>query len=152
LLKQRFISSPIDGVVAERLLVGGEYAYEQAPILTIAQIDPLNVEVFVPVALYGSIRNGMQATVFPEAPVGGIHTAIIEVLDPLIDARSGTFEFVCSFPIHTTRFQRACDARLNFRPLVPQTHRNPPPKPAASGPPSTVHPLQLFWSQAIPSE
>jgi RND family efflux transporter MFP subunit len=90
-LKLRSIKSPIDGVVAERSLLGGEYAYEQAPIMTIAQIDPLNVEVFVPVALYGAISVGMEATVLGEAPVGGRYVAKVEVIDPLIDARSGTF-------------------------------------------------------------
>jgi RND family efflux transporter MFP subunit len=69
-LKQRSILSPIDGVVAERNLFGGEYAYEQAHIMTIAQINPLNVEVFVPVALYGTINMGMEAVVSAEQPVG----------------------------------------------------------------------------------
>jgi RND family efflux transporter MFP subunit len=91
ILKLRSILSPIDGVVAERLLLGGEYAYDQAPIMTIAQINPLNVEVFVPVALYGTVTIGMQAKVFGEQPVGGTYTAVVEVIDPLIDARSGTF-------------------------------------------------------------
>jgi RND family efflux transporter MFP subunit len=90
-LKQRSIKSPIDGVVAERNLLGGEYAYDQAPIMTIAQINPLNVEVFVPVALYGTINVGMEAIVLGEMPVGGRHVAKVEVIDPLIDARSGTF-------------------------------------------------------------
>jgi RND family efflux transporter MFP subunit len=90
-LKLRSIRSPIDGVVAERNLLGGEYAYDQAPIMTIAQINPLNVEVFVPVALYGTIKVGMEATVTGEAPVGGRYAAKVEVIDPLIDARSGTF-------------------------------------------------------------
>jgi multidrug efflux pump subunit AcrA (membrane-fusion protein) len=90
-LNLRSILSPIDGVVAERNLVGGEYAYEQAPIMTIAQIDPLNVEVFVPIALYGTVRVGMEATIFGKAPVGGEYKATIEVIDPLIDARSDTF-------------------------------------------------------------
>jgi RND family efflux transporter MFP subunit len=89
--KQRSIFSPIDGVVAERSLLGGEYAYEQAPIMTIAQIDPLNVEVFVPASLYGTIKVGMEATVSGEQPIGGRHTATVEVIDPLIDSRSGTF-------------------------------------------------------------
>ncbi len=63
-LKLRSIRSPIDGVVAERNLLGGEYAYDQAPIMTIAQINPLNVEVFVPVALYGyASRSGWSAAV-----------------------------------------------------------------------------------------
>jgi RND family efflux transporter MFP subunit len=90
-LKQRSIVSPIDGVVAERNLLGGEYAYEQAPIMTIAQIDPLNVEVFVPIALYGSIGLGMEAIVSGEQPVGGKYIAKVEIIDPLIDSRSGTF-------------------------------------------------------------
>jgi RND family efflux transporter MFP subunit len=90
-LKQRSIVSPIDGVVAERNLLGGEYAYEQAPIMTIAQVDPLNVELFVPIALYGAIQIGMEATVTGEPPVGGRYTATVEVIDPLIDSRSGTF-------------------------------------------------------------
>ncbi len=90
-LKQRSILSPIDGVVAERNLLGGEYAYEQAPIMTIAQINPLNVEVFVPIALYGAITIGMEAIVSGEQPVGGRYAASVEVIDPLIDSRSGTF-------------------------------------------------------------
>jgi len=90
-LKLRSVKSPIDGVVAERHLLGGEYAYDQAPIMTIAQINPLNVEVFVPVALYGTIKAGMEATVIGEVPVGGRYLARVEVIDPLIDARSGTF-------------------------------------------------------------
>nr|WP_256465587.1 efflux RND transporter periplasmic adaptor subunit [Bradyrhizobium sp. 138] len=90
-LKLRSIKSPIDGVVAERNLLSGEYAYEQAPIMTIAQINPLNVEVFVPVALYGTIKVGMEASVTGEAPVGGRYLAKVEVIDPLIDARSGTY-------------------------------------------------------------
>jgi multidrug efflux pump subunit AcrA (membrane-fusion protein) len=81
----------IDGVVAKRNLLGGEYAYDQTPIMTIAQINPLNVEVFVPIALYGTVKVGMEATVTGEAPVGGRYVAKVEVIDPLVDARSGTF-------------------------------------------------------------
>jgi membrane fusion protein, multidrug efflux system len=91
ILRQRSILSPISGVVVDRNLLGGEYAYEQAPILTIAQIDPLNVEVFLPVALYGSINVGMQAPVRADKPIGRTYSATVEIVDRLIDARSGTF-------------------------------------------------------------
>jgi RND family efflux transporter MFP subunit len=90
-LRQRSIVSPISGVVVERSLLGGEYAYEQAPIMTIAQIDPLNVEVFLPISLYGTIHVGMQATVKGEKPVGGTYVATVEIVDPLVESRSGTF-------------------------------------------------------------
>ena len=88
-LKQ--IQSPIDGVVVERKLSPGEYIYEQTSIMTIAQLDPLNVELVLPQDRYGMIRVGEVGTVHPAAPVGGAYKAVVEVVDPVIDAASGTF-------------------------------------------------------------
>ena len=69
-LEMRNIRSTVDGVVVKRELAAGDYVGEK-PILTVAQINPLNVEVVVPVRRYGSITKGMLAEVRPEAPVGG---------------------------------------------------------------------------------
>jgi RND family efflux transporter MFP subunit len=113
-LKLRSIQSPIDGVVAERNLLGGEYAYEQAPIMTIAQIDPLNVEVFVPVALYGTIAVGMPATISPEQPLGGQYSATVEVIDPLIDARSGTFGIRLLLPNPNNKIPAGLRCKVEF--------------------------------------
>jgi len=90
-LQQRTLRSPIDGVVVERLLVPGEYQNEQTPILTLAQIDPLYVEVFVSTSYYGRIHLGSKAEVRPEQPVGGVYTAVVTVVDRVLDAASGTF-------------------------------------------------------------
>jgi RND family efflux transporter MFP subunit len=89
-LKHRTLRSPIDGVVVERLLVPGEYQNEQSPILTLAQIDPLHVEVFVSTSYYGRIHIGSKAEVRPEQPVGGVYTAVVTVVDRVLDAASGT--------------------------------------------------------------
>jgi RND family efflux transporter MFP subunit len=113
-LKQRSILSPIDGVVAERSLLGGEYAYEQAPIMTIAQIDPLNVEVFVPVSLYGKIKLGMEAIVVGEQPVGGRYSATVEVIDPLIDSRSGTFGIRLVLPNPENKIPAGLRCKVEF--------------------------------------
>lgn len=88
--KRRIISSPVNGVVAARLLGPAEYVGEN-PILTIARIDPLYVEVVAPVSYFGQIKSGSKATVFPEAPVGGEYSAQVIVVDKVIDAASGTF-------------------------------------------------------------
>ena len=88
-LKQ--IRSPVDGVVIDRKLSVGEFIYEQTSIMTIAQIDPLNVELVLPLERYGSIRIGSTATVHPVVPVGGAYAAKAEVVDPVIDAASDTF-------------------------------------------------------------
>jgi RND family efflux transporter MFP subunit len=89
-LNQKTIRSPIDGVVVERKLGAGEYAFDQAHLMTVAQIDPLNVEVFVPLTQFGKIRLGLTAEVRPEQPVGGRYTATVTVVDQVFDAASGT--------------------------------------------------------------
>jgi RND family efflux transporter MFP subunit len=89
-LRQRTILSPIDGVVVERKLGPGEYAFDQAHLVTVSQIDPLVVEVFLPLDLFRKIQVGSLAEVYPEEPIGGKHTATVTIVDQVIDAASGT--------------------------------------------------------------
>ena len=113
-LKQRAIRSPIDGVVAERSLVGGEYAYEQAPIMTIAQVDPLNVEVFVPIALYDVVKIGMKAVVSGEQPVGGRYIATVELIDPVLHSGSGTFGIRLLLPNPNNKIPAGLRCKVEF--------------------------------------
>jgi len=89
-LDEHTISSPIDGVVVERFKSAGEYP-DDGPILTLAQLDPLNVEVLLPAAQFGSITPGMSAMVSPEAPLEGSYTAEVKIVDKIVDASSGMF-------------------------------------------------------------
>ncbi len=91
-LRMRVIRSPVDGVVVERLLKPGELTNSNTkePILKLAEIDPLNVEVVLPASLYGHVRRGDLAEVMPETPVGR-YSAKVVVVDRVIDAASGTF-------------------------------------------------------------
>jgi len=89
-LKQRTIRSPISGVVVSRALGPGEYAFDQAHLVTVSQIDPLNVEVFLPLSQFGRIRPGNIAEVYPEEPVGGRYAATVTIVDHVFDAASGT--------------------------------------------------------------
>lgn len=86
----RTIRSPINGVVVERFMHPGEFP-KQERILKLAQIDPLRVEAYAPVAMLGKISVGAQAIIKPEDPVGGNHTAKVTVVDHVVDAASGTF-------------------------------------------------------------
>jgi RND family efflux transporter MFP subunit len=90
-LRQRSIISPIDGVVTEKALSEGEYRYETNHIVTIAQLNPLYVEVFIPIAYYGQTHPGAEAVVAPEKPVGGRYTGKVIVVDRVLDAASNTF-------------------------------------------------------------
>lgn len=89
-LAMRTIRSPLNGVVVERSRSPGEFV-GQDPVLTIARIDPLTIEVILPAARFGSIRRGLEAKVMPEAPIGGEYTASVTIVDEVIDAASGTF-------------------------------------------------------------
>lgn len=89
-LELRTIHSPVDGVVVERFLGPGEYVGEE-PIMKIARIDPLYVEVVVPVEKFGTIKKGMKAEVRPEPPLRGRYRARVIIVDRVMDAASGTF-------------------------------------------------------------
>jgi RND family efflux transporter MFP subunit len=97
-LRQRAIVSPVNGVVVERLLSVGEYRNDQSAIMTIAEIDPLRVEVFVPTVYYGQIAAGDIGHVHPEEPIGGEHDASVIVVDKVMDAASGTFGVRLALP------------------------------------------------------
>jgi RND family efflux transporter MFP subunit len=89
-LEQKIIRSPVDGIVVDTFIAPGE-SVEDKPILKMAQIDPLKVEVIVPVELYGSVIEGTTAIVKPEQPIGGEYQARVTIVDRVIDGASGTF-------------------------------------------------------------
>jgi RND family efflux transporter MFP subunit len=115
-VNQRYIHSPLNGVVVERSLWNGEYAYEQAPIMTLAQTDPLKVEVFLPVSYYHDVTPGMKIKVFPAAPVRGEYTASVDVIDTVFDSRSGTFGVRLQLPNPDSKLPAGvrCKAQFNF--------------------------------------
>lgn len=90
-LSQRVIRSPLDGIVVTRHLYGGEFLRAEDSVVTVAQVDPLHVEAFLPVAVYPTLAPGMTLRVTPDAPVAGVYDARVEVIDRVFDAASGTF-------------------------------------------------------------
>lgn len=89
-LARRAIRSPISGVVVERYVSPGEYVNSQ-PLLRVARIDPLRVEVIVPAQMFGKISPGMRATILPELEEYGEQTATVTIVDKVIDSASSTF-------------------------------------------------------------
>jgi RND family efflux transporter MFP subunit len=88
-LERRVVRSPLKGIVVERFRSPGEYV-DGDKIFKVVQIDPLNVEVVVPVSMLGLVSKGMRAEVRPEIPVGVVYTATVKVIDRVVDAASGT--------------------------------------------------------------
>ncbi|HEY7496041.1 MAG TPA: efflux RND transporter periplasmic adaptor subunit [Candidatus Tectomicrobia bacterium] len=114
-LARRTIKSPITGVVVERVRHPGEFANEN-PILTLAQMHPLHVEVFVPVHFLGQVAVGMRAEVMPEPPVNRMYEARVKTIDRLVDAASGMFGVRLELPNHDYRIPAGLKCQVSFQP------------------------------------
>jgi len=100
-LRLKTIVSPVTGIVMERLMHPGEVAEAgvgRKPILKVADVDTLHVEVVLPVEAFGKVKIGSKATVIPDAPVGGKYSAAVSVVDRVFDAASGTFGVRLTLP------------------------------------------------------
>jgi len=128
-LKRHTIRSPIGGVVAERYLNPGE-SVEDRPVVKVAQIDPLKVEVVMPVDKFGAISAGQQAMVLPEASIGGRYESTVTIVDPIIDAASGTFRVTLMLPNPEHKLTSGLRCQVSFS-------GNSPSKSATKKPIST---------------
>lgn len=98
-LERRTIRSPISGVIVERYKAVGEYI-EAEPVYRIANLDPLHVELILPVEQLGTIDLGMKAEISLDIPSqeGVKHVAVVKSVDRVADAASGTFGVLLSMP------------------------------------------------------
>jgi len=96
-LAQRTLRAPISGVVVERFMALGEYV-DQKPVLRIAAVDPLRVDVLVPAAAFGQVLVGQKGQVVPELVDRRVLTATVKTVDRLIDAASNTFRVRLELP------------------------------------------------------
>lgn len=95
------LASPIDGVVTDRLQNPGELAQTgdaATAIVKLAQIDPLRVDIVLPVARHGAVKPGAVVEVRPEPPFTGTWKATVRVVDKVIDSASGTFRVRLDLP------------------------------------------------------
>lgn len=100
-LRLRTIRSPIDGVVVDRLINPGELADNRdirRPLLKLAEINLLYVEVLLPSSAYGTVKQGETIEVMPEQPAGKRYSATVKVIDKVFDAASNTFGVRLALP------------------------------------------------------
>lgn len=143
LLDQRTIRSPIDGVVVERLAAPGEFV-DDKPLLRLADLDPLRVEVILPAALFRTITPGMDAEVRPDGPEAGSHQARVTIVDRVIDPASNTFGVRLELPNPDYRLPSGLRCTVRFAGVTAAE-----PAPAAANPaPTAVDPQTAPPAQA----
>ena len=129
-LNLRTLRSPFDGVVMDRMLNPGDltqYGTETKPILKLAQIDPLRVEVVLAVGYYGKLSVGMTAEVTPEG-LGGRYAATVKVIDRVFDPASGTFGVRLELPNHQRTVPGGIRCQVEFAQLKAPERRLPASK------------------------
>lgn len=117
IINLKSIRSPINGVVMERILNPGELAEAgvgRKPILKLAEIDVLYVEVLLPAEAYGQVKSGAAVEVVPEVPAGTRHRATVKLIDRVLDAASGTFGVRLELPNPKHALPAGIRCKANF--------------------------------------
>lgn len=84
---QRFkLLAPFDGVTGLRLVNVGDYLKDGTDIVNIEDMDALLVDFRLPERFQSRVRAGQQAQLNADALPGRPFTAVIQAVDPLIDA------------------------------------------------------------------
>jgi RND family efflux transporter MFP subunit len=129
-VQQRIIRSPIDGVVAERYASAGE-RIDDKPLLRIAKVDPLRVQLVVPVAMYPQVQHGGLARVVPELPGAAPVSARVTMIDKVIDPASNTFRVHLELPNPEGALPAGLRCKAEFMP--PSAAADPQAHAAAGG-------------------
>lgn len=96
-LAQRTLRSPFDGIVTERFVNVGERV-EDKPLMRLAMLDPLRVEIVVPANRYGTLAVHDRLSIQPEIPNVAPVMARVTHIDKVIDAASNTFRVRMTLP------------------------------------------------------
>ncbi|MDH5540303.1 MAG: efflux RND transporter periplasmic adaptor subunit [Rhizobacter sp.] len=119
-LALRTVRSPFAGVVSERYVNLGERV-EDRPLMRVAVIDPLRVELMVPTAHYGALKTGDEVTIRPELPGVQSVVATVRHVDRVLDAASNSFRVRLSLPNPNYKLPAGlrCKADLPFADTAP---------------------------------
>ena len=112
-LARRQVRAPIGGIVVDRFMAAGEYV-DDRPILRIAEVHPLRVEVVVPAGAFGQVAQGARALVRPEA--GSVREAAgtVTIVDRVLDPASNTFRVRLSLPNPDARIPAGSRCKVDF--------------------------------------
>ena len=80
------IIAPFDGIVGIRQVNVGDYLKDGADIVNIEDIDAIFVDFRLPERFQAKVKRGQTAALDIDALPGRKYTALVEAIDPLIDA------------------------------------------------------------------
>jgi len=130
-MAQRIVRSPIDGVVIERHVNAGERV-EEKPMLRIADVSLLRVDVVAPISMFGSLDVGQELVVQPELPGKARRKARIVQIDKVLDPASNTFRLRLSLPNADGLLPAGLRCSIDLHPKPDAASASPSARPAAA--------------------
>ena len=112
-LAMRTVRSPVNGIIVERYMAVGE-RIEEKPLVRIAVVDPLRVQVVAPSSMYGRVTLNDTASVTPELPNAAAVSARVILIDKMLDAASNTFRITLTLPNPGSTLPAGVRCRANF--------------------------------------
>jgi RND family efflux transporter MFP subunit len=139
-LALRTVRSPFDGVVVERHINLGERV-EEKPLMRVAVIDPLRVELMVPTTQYGAVGVGDRVTIRPELPGVEPVTATVSGIDRVLDAASNTFRVRLTLPNPNNRLPAGLRCKADLPTTATATPATSPVSPTSLAPGAALRPI-----------
>ena len=112
-LALRTVRSPLTGIVVERYMNVGE-RIEDKPMIRVAVVDPLRVQVVLPSSMYGRVTMGAAVTITPELANTSAVTARVLLIDKILDAASNTFRVTLRLPNPDNALPAGLRCRADF--------------------------------------
>ena len=90
-LRRNTLFAPFDGVIVQVHQKVGATVDPSLPVITLSNLQRLEVEMYVPVDRFGMLRPGSTIQVLAGAPVHRQLSATVNSVSPVIDSSSNTF-------------------------------------------------------------
>lgn len=146
-LSQRSVRAPFDGIVVDRFVNLGERV-EDRPLVRLAVVDPLRVELMVPVTHWGRLRPGDTLMVKPELPGAEPVSARVSQVDRVLDAASNSFRVRLKLPNPGHRLPAGMRCKVDLDSVVQAARPKASARTArASGPAAKAPPRALPATQ-----
>lgn len=109
-----YLLSPISGMVTARNYDAGDMYSGQMPILTVMQINPVQLKINVSESYYTKVKVGMPVKVNVEVFGDEVFTGKVSLIYPTIDERSRTFPIEIKLSNSNGKVRPGMFARVNI--------------------------------------
>ncbi len=109
-----FLLSPISGIVSARNYDEGDMYSGQNPVLTVMQIAPVKIKIFISESYYNKVKTGMPVEVKIDLLDGESFNGKVSLIYPTIDERTRTFGLEVKIANANSRIRPGMFARVGM--------------------------------------